>query len=139
MRRNERLKGLGDRIRERRERLGLTVKSLADRVEISRSYLHQLESLQGKSPSAEILYRIAQELHTTIGFLLGFEEHRETDTEGPPLEVNPALQRFARLQGLSEGQIQMLAGIHYHGRQPQTERDWAFLWAAIKRAVMWSE
>lgn len=52
-------------IRVWREYRGLTLQALADRVGISKSYLSQIES-GNRSGSADVLKRIAAELHLTL-------------------------------------------------------------------------
>ncbi len=51
---------LGDRIRELRERIGLTQGQLAGGSSVSQGYLSQLENGEVKNPSAAVLLRVAQ-------------------------------------------------------------------------------
>lgn len=64
-------------IKERRKKLGITLKQLAELAGVSSSYLSQVET--GKvMPSMLSLKRIADALHTTIGVLVG-EDRMESD------------------------------------------------------------
>lgn len=123
---------LGERIKERRAEKGLTSAELARRAGISKGYLSELENggVGAPKPSAEIVYRIARELGTTIADLM------ERDV-GPPVraEIPEELQRFAEAERLPETDVQMLANIKFRGNQPQTYEDWRFLYDSIRRAV----
>src|SRR5436853_2251084 len=62
---------LADQIRKSRCEQGLSLSELARRSKVSKGYLSQLEnSPNGPRPSAELLYRIAFALGTSIGTLL---------------------------------------------------------------------
>jgi HTH-type transcriptional regulator, competence development regulator len=50
---------LGTNLRAARERLGLTLREVADRTAISNAYLSQIESGKIKEPSPSMLYRLA--------------------------------------------------------------------------------
>lgn len=68
------LETVGERIQQRREAAGLLAIELARRAGVSKSYLSELESNEKASPSADVLYRIADVLGTTIPDLLGRPE-----------------------------------------------------------------
>lgn len=65
---------LGDRIRKLRKERGLTLDQLADLSGSSKSYIWELENKSPPRPSAEKLAKIAQQLGTTIDYLLGHDE-----------------------------------------------------------------
>lgn len=67
---------IGRRIRELRQARGLTLEELADRAELSKSYLSRVET-SGKAPPVSTLLALAQALGTTVGRLLGEEEVSE--------------------------------------------------------------
>lgn len=67
---------VGDRIHNRREAMGLTAIDLARQAGVSRSYLSELESNLKAGPSADVLYRIADVLQTTVADLLGRPEQK---------------------------------------------------------------
>ena len=57
-------------IKQHREGLGISMRSLAKKIGLSASFLSQVES--GKTyPSLQSLKKIADALHTTIGIILG--------------------------------------------------------------------
>lgn len=62
---------LGRRIREQRERLGMSARELARRAGMAPGYLDYLEARSGANPSAAALTRLAAALDTTIPLLRG--------------------------------------------------------------------
>jgi transcriptional regulator with XRE-family HTH domain len=124
---------IGERVKQRRKETAISLTELANKVGISKGYLHSIESGDTQNPSAEVLFRIANELGTTIADLLGEEQTIASDVD--PENIPEALKRFAENAELPEVDKQMLARIEYRGRRPQTEDDWRFLYESIKRSV----
>jgi transcriptional regulator with XRE-family HTH domain len=54
---------LGDKIKQLREKSGLTQGQLATSSSVSQGYLSQLENGEVKNPSAAVLLRVAQAMH----------------------------------------------------------------------------
>ncbi len=67
------MKRIGERIKRNRELLGLQLNDLAKKVGISPSALSQIEKAKS-SPSIITLKIIAENLHTTVGELIGENE-----------------------------------------------------------------
>ena len=63
---------VGERIREKRQEIGMKQKTLADKVGISPQHLYQYES-DRRIPKLDILTKIADALGTTVEHLLGSE------------------------------------------------------------------
>jgi len=61
---------LGNKIRERRKQLGLTLDELAEQTDSSKSYIWELEHKDSPRPSAEKLAKIAAVLGVTPEFLV---------------------------------------------------------------------
>ena len=61
---------LGEKIRKLRKDKGLTLVKLAEMAESSKSYIWELENKNPPRPSAEKLAKIAEQLDTTLEFLL---------------------------------------------------------------------
>ena len=55
---------LGDIIKAARQKSGLTIEELANRVDISDRYLYRIEN-EGKKPSYDVLYNLIRELAIT--------------------------------------------------------------------------
>ncbi len=122
---------LGARIRRRREEKGIRAAELARQAKISKGYLSQLENAgdENGKPSADILFRIAQALDTTIADLLGKE------VRIPQRAAPKELRDFADEADLPQADVDMLARIQFRGRQPVSKDDWRFLYDAIRRAI----
>ncbi|MCI1590251.1 helix-turn-helix domain-containing protein [Heyndrickxia oleronia] len=91
-------KKLGSRIREERLKLGLTQEILSEEVNISVSYMGQIERGE-RSLSLDTLVKLAQRLGVTIDYLL--QDSLKTNREN-------SINQFANLiDNRSEKQIQM--------------------------------
>lgn len=67
------MKKTGARIRELRQSLGISQKSLAEKVGVAQNTLAQYEKGISKT-SIDVLVNLAQELETTSDYLLGLED-----------------------------------------------------------------
>ncbi len=61
---------ISEKIKKHRKEKKFTLDELAEKSKISKSYLWELENNDFKSPSAEILARIADNLDVTTSYLL---------------------------------------------------------------------
>lgn len=88
---------IGRKIRQLRNKRGVTVKDLADMVGMSAGYLSEVE--RGKSAvSGELLMRVGSALQTTAGVLLGEEPDSE---DRNTVEIPEALSEAAKAEGWS--------------------------------------
>jgi XRE family transcriptional regulator of biofilm formation len=124
---------VGDRIKQRRVEVNISLAELARRADLSKGYLHAIESGETQSPSAEILYRIANELGTTIADLLG--ENPELAEQKEHLDISQSLLDFASQDELPDADVKMLARIQYRGKRPNSVPDWRFIYESIKRTI----
>lgn len=114
----------GARIRRLREKNGWSLSELANRANISRSYLAQVES--GKSaPTEEKIIQLANALGARPSELLG-----EQPSEPPA--IPPSLNEFAKQANLGTADIYMLAQIEYRGKKPKTVEEWRAIYSIIK-------
>lgn len=114
---------IGPRVRQLREKQGWSLTELAERAEISRSYLAQIER-GGSTPTQEKIIKLAGALGVRPSQLLG-EEPEET-------EIPEGLQNFAAQMNLAPAEIQMLAQIQYRGKRPSTPEEWKAIYSVIK-------
>lgn len=63
-------KTLGEKVKARREELGMTVSALADACMLSQSYLSEIENGNRKSPSTRAIQRLAAALRCDPTYLL---------------------------------------------------------------------
>lgn len=123
---------LAEKVRELRRKERMSLDELARKAGISKSYLWQLEKGRSKRPSADILYKLASSLGTTIADLLGLE----VKISGDDIEALPqGLKDLAQERALSPEDVKMLVHIRYRGRQPRTKEDWNFIYEAIIKSV----
>jgi transcriptional regulator with XRE-family HTH domain len=130
---------LAKRIREERERAGFTLDQLADKADVSKTYLWELEKdMKGeKKPSADILLRIAEALSITIADLLALPAVRVDETN---VNLSPSLIEFRDWmkkikEPLTEDDIRDLATMRFRGGQPKTKDDWYDLYRLMKRST----
>lgn len=125
---------LGARVRQRRTEKNISAAELARRANISKAYLSEIEHDDddgtAAKPSAEVLYRIATALGTTVADLLGRQEHVPA-----PRGLSDTLRKFAEDASLPRADVEMLARIRFRGNQPTSVEDWRFLYEAIRRSV----
>ena len=79
-----------------------------------------------------MLRRLATALGTSIVDLTGISG---TWQPGEADKLPASLRAFARTAKILEADVEMLAGIHYRGKQPGEPDDWAHIYETIKRTV----
>jgi transcriptional regulator with XRE-family HTH domain len=122
------LEGIGARIRRFRRDSELSLSALAARADISKGYLHRLESDSTDSrPSGKTLYALAEALGVTMSDLLSRRLLSQARSE-PPRE----LREFAEAEGLPEADVLMLASIEFRGEAPKTAERWRYIYNAIE-------
>ncbi|GGA72964.1 helix-turn-helix domain-containing protein [Ornithinibacillus halotolerans] len=68
---------IGENIKKRRKSMGLSLSELAERAEISKSYLSNIERNQNDNPSIQVLVKIAHVLKVDLRSLIGIESANE--------------------------------------------------------------
>lgn len=122
---------LGERIKRYRLDASLSPSQLAERADVSKSYISSLESEteSERRPSADILYRLAKALGVAMSDLLGKPVLIDQSAER-----SPELLEFAEEDRLPEADINMLASIQFRGERPRTVARWRFIYEAIKNS-----
>lgn len=89
---------MGARIRRCRMEMGLTQEQLAEKVELSASFLGHIER-GTRTASIDTLVRLCQALEVTADSLLGMKYLRQADQMPPRMQVIPCelLQDMAEL------------------------------------------
>ena len=122
----EGLDGIGDRLREERERAGLSQRKLAGRLGLSPSLISQLESGSSK-PSVGTLYAIVTELGVSLDSVLRGEDDapspRAVEAPGPTTPVvNPGARQS----------IELASGVKWEELSAVTEDGVDFLFATYE-------
>jgi transcriptional regulator with XRE-family HTH domain len=128
----------GDRIRELREKKKLTQDQLAEKAEISKGFLSDVENNK-RNISSQALLRIANHLGASVDYLLRGEV-RESSDRGPVV-IPPELSRAAAELDLSYNVTLELLDAHdsvvarrsTRSRKEFSVEDWINLYKAIKK------
>jgi transcriptional regulator with XRE-family HTH domain len=116
----------GQQVRARRRQEKLSQEELAQRVQISRNYLSQIE----RGQSTNLSWQVRQRINAVLGIQdEGFPPSPEAS--GLP----PGLAEFAARQQLPADDVAMLARLQYRGQQPTTPEKWELLYNVIKVTV----
>jgi DNA-binding XRE family transcriptional regulator len=116
---------LGARLRQERERVGLSLRELARRLEVSPSLVSQIET--GKTqPSVRTLYAIVNELGVSLDEVFARENGgvRTTRGRGKKQEGGDAVQRAH-----DRSVIDLGSGVHWERLTTWNDRDVDFLYA----------
>lgn len=81
----------GDRLKELRLQNGMTQKDLADRIGITKSVVSFYE-LRERTPSPEVLVKLATIFHVSSDYLLGIERRKSIDITGLDSEDEKAVR-----------------------------------------------
>jgi transcriptional regulator with XRE-family HTH domain len=121
---------VGSRIRRYRKEKNISLSRLARDAGISKGYLWNLENPpegdHHQRPSGETLYVIAKALGVTMSDLLGRKLMIERDAT-----ADPALEKFAEEDGLSQADVEMLASIQWRGDKPTSVDRWRYIYRSI--------
>jgi transcriptional regulator with XRE-family HTH domain len=120
-------RSIAERIRRRREEVGLSQTDLAHQSGISRTYLSLIERGEAKNISLNVLSRLAVALSTSASSLTGEAEEE--------VVLSPSLRKFALEDGIPFEDILMLSRLALRGKAPETVEDWRRFYKAIARAL----
>ena len=74
---------IGERIKQRRQELGLTADQVAEAIGKNRATVYRYESNEIEKFPIDILYPLAEALHTTPQYLMGWDQNETADTSLP--------------------------------------------------------
>jgi len=119
---------IGRRVREEREKAGLSLAQLAAASGLTKAYLVRLENQTG-NPSIEVVVQIAEALDLTAADLLGGPVIRFV---GDDSDVPPSLRAFADEASLSSSDVKMLASIRWRDQDPpRTSERWRYVYRSL--------
>jgi transcriptional regulator with XRE-family HTH domain len=119
---------IGRRVRQEREKAGLSLAQLAEVSGLTKAYLVRLENQAG-NPSIEVVAQIAEALDLTAADLLGGPVIRFVGDES---DVPASLRAFADEAKLSSSDVRMLASIRWRDQQPpQTAKRWEYVYRSL--------
>ncbi|MBI5425753.1 MAG: helix-turn-helix transcriptional regulator [Opitutae bacterium] len=127
---------VGNRIKSLRIEKGLTLPGLAEKANLSKGLLYQIETSEDANPSLETLNKIAKALGVTIALLL--DKAPVKARRLVPESLEPGLEAYIREaqdQGetLNEDTLQALYVLqHRAGAGAKTKEDWAWLYRSIE-------
>jgi transcriptional regulator with XRE-family HTH domain len=110
---------IGGRLREEREKRGISLRELARRVGVSPSLVSQIE-LDRVNPSVSTLYALVTELGMTMGGVFGDAETAEP--VAPPRGGDDPVERPE-----TRRVINLASGVRWERLTPHSERDVEFL------------
>jgi transcriptional regulator with XRE-family HTH domain len=130
----------GDRIREIREELGLTLDKLAGKTGISKGFLSDVETGR-RDISSEYLLKIADAMGASLDYLLRGENSTSIGTRQKPVEIPSELSEAAQQLKLSYAQTLELLEANQSVVARRSSKslkrfgvdDWKELYKAIRR------
>lgn len=81
----------GTRLKELRLQAGLTQKQLAEQIGVTKSVVSFYE-LRERTPSPEILIKLATVFHVSADYLLGLEKGKQLDISGLDIDDEKAVR-----------------------------------------------
>lgn len=129
---------VGDRIRKRRQELGLTQERVAKDADMSKGFLSEVETGTRK-PSAEYLLRISNALHVSLDFLMKGDGESPSETGRLKVQIPASLSDFALanrlpfdvVKSMLDAKLRIIAN-----RRDSTEEDLEkFNWAGFYEAM----
>jgi transcriptional regulator with XRE-family HTH domain len=128
----------GDRIREFRKDLGWTLDKLAEKTNLSKGFLSDVEGNK-RNASTENVLKIANAMGASLDYLLRAEQAKASRNR-EPVQIPSTLSIFAEEEGLSytdtltllETHSAVIARRSNESIKPPTVEDWRRLYKAIK-------
>lgn len=93
---------VGQRIKQRRESLGLSVDDIARKLGKHRATIYRYESDEIKTLPTDVLEPLAIALRTTPAYLMGWEEAEEQELDPTEQRLREAALTAATIQRLTE-------------------------------------
>jgi len=126
------LKKLGQRIRSLRLGRGWSLAALAEKSDVSKAYISDLENGTAGKPNIQYVYAVSVALEVTLDELLHDEGVREPRTSRKKEDLPSGLVELQQELDLSDEDLQMLAQVNYRGHRPRDKEGWRFLLEALR-------
>lgn len=127
---------MGERIKKLRIEKGLSLRKLADRVNVTPGCLWSIEKGNVKNPSTEMLLALASELDTTFNYLYYGDKSINPDfLENLPEGMEDFIKENKERYDIQNEDIADLVGMTYRGKQPITSEGWAYLYSSIRLII----
>jgi transcriptional regulator with XRE-family HTH domain len=127
---------ISQRLKQLRDKKGLSVAELSAAAGVSKPYIWQIESGRRQNPSADKLQKLAAALGTTVADLIGAPAGIPEEALG---EAPESLREFAKRRGkrlgLRREDVVMLKHVHYRGKRPDTPEDWELVFLFLRRIL----
>lgn len=94
----------GTRLKAERETQGVTLSQLAQQAQVSRSYLHELESGKTVEPGVSIAFRLADALCLPLRFLVMGKQNDQKLFLNDARELADCKRRLAEIERLAKGE-----------------------------------
>lgn len=85
---------LKDKIKDLRQQAGLTMRQLADAVNVSEATISRWESGNIPNMRRDKIYALAKALNTTPAYLMGWDQEKSSSSDDSENQVNGALFRL---------------------------------------------
>src|SRR5690348_8702847 len=126
---------VGQRLRERRRELGMTLRHLADATDLSLTYLSDLERGRAQ-PSLKTFRRIAWGLDiSTADLMYGVDGLGSVTERALPAGLRHLQNDPYWGDQLDDEWISSLLRIEYRGRRPQTKEEWLEVYLSLRRIL----
>lgn len=112
----------GNLVKETRLGMGFSQSKLAEKADVSRNYLSQIERGIATNLSLDVKSRLCTELGIAL-------DGGVTDN------LPKGLPEFSAKNNLPENDIRMLARLEYRGRKPESLEEWNLLYKVIKSVL----
>jgi transcriptional regulator with XRE-family HTH domain len=123
---------LGQRIRFLRQGKGWSLSDLAEKSEISKPYISDLENAATGKPNIQYVYSIGLALGATLDELLEQATPSARQKRRRGEDLPPGLAELQAELELSDNEVDTLAKVNFRGNRPKDLEGWRFLLEALK-------
>lgn len=124
---------MGERIKKLRIEKGLSLRKLADRVNVTPGCLWSIEKGNVKNPSTDMLFVLASELDTTFNYIYHGDKNINLEfLKELPEGMEDFIKENKERYDIQNEDIADLIGMTYRGKQPITSEGWAYLYNTIR-------